>query len=214
MQKATIIRAARWLALPIGFAILAGLPHANAQREDVDGTAGQLEVAATYSVAQGNRIPGSTLWMQGGSLEIVGYLPHGVAAVACVSGLHNGPGSTGVPLSLVVEAFGPRVAFPLTHINALLRKRTSAFGQALIGEAHGLQSEFPDRLTASSTASGFALRVGGGIDIVLSQHFALRAVEANWLRTQLPNSTTNVQNDLQLSTGIVFRSDGASHRSH
>jgi len=29
-------------------------------------------------------------------------------------------------------------------------------------------------------------------------------IQADWLRTQLPNSTTNVQNDLHLGAGIVF----------
>jgi len=33
----------------------------------------------------------------------------------------------------------------------------------------------------------------------------LRAFEVNWLRTQLPNSTNNAQNDVHFGAGIVFR---------
>jgi hypothetical protein len=36
------------------------------------------------------------------------------------------------------------------------------------------------------------------------RHLSVRLIEVNWLRTQLPNSTTNIQNDLELGAGIVF----------
>jgi hypothetical protein len=49
------------------------------------------------------------------------------------------------------------------------------------------------------------LQIGGSADLELSRHFALRLVHADWLRTQLPNATTNVQNTLQFDGGIVFR---------
>jgi hypothetical protein len=47
------------------------------------------------------------------------------------------------------------------------------------------------------------------MNIALSPQPALRAFQANWLRTQLPNATTNVQNTLDLGAGVVFcfRSD-------
>jgi hypothetical protein len=47
--------------------------------------------------------------------------------------------------------------------------------------------------------------MGGGMNIALSPRIALRAVQANWLRTQLPNATTNVQNNLDLGAGVVVR---------
>ena len=34
---------------------------------------------------------------------------------------------------------------------------------------------------------------------------ALRAFEADWLRTQMPNATTNVQNNLRLGAGLIYR---------
>jgi hypothetical protein len=51
----------------------------------------------------------------------------------------------------------------------------------------------------------FALQVGGGVDLRLSPHFAIRPLQADWLRTQFPNGATNVQNDLRLGAEIVFR---------
>jgi hypothetical protein len=47
--------------------------------------------------------------------------------------------------------------------------------------------------------------MGGGMNIALSPHIALRAFQANWLRAQLPNASTNVQNNLNLGAGLVLR---------
>jgi hypothetical protein len=79
------------------------------------------------------------------------------------------------------------------------------FGQALGGVANGVNSVFPDASGAQSSDNSSALQVGGGANISLSHRLAARAFEANWLRTALPNATTNVQNSLRLGAGLVFR---------
>jgi hypothetical protein len=56
-----------------------------------------------------------------------------------------------------------------------------------------------------SSANTFALQIGGGADYSLGRHFAYRVVEADWTRTQFQNATTNVQNHMQLSSGIALR---------
>jgi hypothetical protein len=33
----------------------------------------------------------------------------------------------------------------------------------------------------------------------------MHALDAAWLRTQLPNATTNAQNDVRLGAGVVFK---------
>ena len=71
--------------------------------------------------------------------------------------------------------------------------------------ANVVGSVFPGPSGAQSDANRFALQIGGGADLDLSRHFALRLFHADWLRTQLPNGTTNVQNSLQLDAGIVVR---------
>jgi hypothetical protein len=64
---------------------------------------------------------------------------------------------------------------------------------------------FPSIDGTTSTYDAFALQVGGGIDVKVNGRIAFRPVEANWLRTTYPNSTTNVQNNLRLGAGVVFR---------
>jgi hypothetical protein len=61
-------------------------------------------------------------------------------------------------------------------------------------------------LGANSSGSMAAAQAGGGVDIGLSLHLSVRAVQICWLRTQLSNSTTNAQNDLLIGVGIVFHS--------
>jgi len=46
---------------------------------------------------------------------------------------------------------------------------------------------------------------GGGMNIPVTRHISIRAIEADWLRTELPNNAANVQNNLRLGAGFVYR---------
>jgi hypothetical protein len=87
----------------------------------------------------------------------------------------------------------------------LNKDRVQFFGQTLAGEANGMNSVFPGASGADTAANGAALQVGGGMNVPLSRHLALRAFEASWLRTDLANGTTNVQNNLRFGAGLIFR---------
>jgi hypothetical protein len=84
------------------------------------------------------------------------------------------------------------------------------FCEGLAGETNAFHSLFsvgsgpvgsPNAGTTTS-ANALAVETGGGLDIRLSRRFAVRAIRAS-LRTQLPNTSTNVQNNLNLGAGIV-----------
>ena len=79
------------------------------------------------------------------------------------------------------------------------------FGQGLLGQAWGFDSYFPTASGAIRSDNSLALQVGGGLDLSFTRHFGIRVLQADWLRTQLPNGTTDVQNTLRLGAGIVFR---------
>ena len=99
---------------------------------------------------------------------------------------------SGVGLTMITTTFGPRYTWSHT-LRGEFQKRISLFGQTLIGEAHGLDSTFPSPAAAQSDANVFALQTGGGVDLAFSRHFAIRPLEANWLRTQFPNGASNIQ---------------------
>jgi hypothetical protein len=104
-----------------------------------------------------------------------------------------------VKLDLVTATFGPRYTWSPAH------RKYALFGQALVGGAFGFNSVFPAAPGAAASQNSLAVNLGGGINVALSPHPALRAFEADWLRTQLPNSTNNAQNSLRAGAGIVFR---------
>ena len=109
--------------------------------------------------------------------------------------------------------FGPTVT---TSIG-----RTSLFGHALFGQAlsnlgGGISLPIIGGISSGVTsATAFAMAFGGGVDIGLSRHFAIRAAQVDYLRTQFSSADAlstglfgNIngrQNNLRYSAGIVFR---------
>ena len=99
--------------------------------------------------------------------------------------------------------------------------RSVVFAHALFGEARsslGAGVGIPiigGISTGLTSAHAFAMAFGGGIDIGLTRHLAVRAVQVDYLRTQfsatdalttgLSSSLGNRQNSFRYSTGIVFR---------
>ncbi len=160
----------------------------------------RLDLAITYTAQRSIKANTTqNFWSQGGSIELGSNLWHGLGAVADVTGTHTGSiGSSGVPLSLVTVTFGPRYRWHDGHTLSL-------YAQALAGEANGFHSIFPGATATQSDANSLALQIGGGIDYKLGHHLAARLLDAAWLRTQLPNSTNNTQNNLRLGAGVVLR---------
>ena len=159
-----------------------------------------MNSAATFSTQRSLEVnTAQNFWAEGGAIEIGANAFHGFGLAANITGVHTSSiGSTGTPLSLVTAAFGPRYRWrDGRHI--------SLYGEGLLGEANAINSLFPSVAGAQSDANALAVRVGGGLDLRLKRHVDARIFEAAWLRTQLPNSTGNVQNNLILGAGLVVR---------
>jgi hypothetical protein len=121
--------------------------------------------------------------------------------------------SAGVNQHLYTFLFGPTVTGNLG--------RASVFGHALFGIAQassstGVSLPFIGGINTSvNSASAFAMAFGGGLDINLGRHFALRPAQVDLVRTQFSptdalttgfsTSTSGAQNFLRYSGGIVFR---------
>lgn len=138
------------------------------------------------------------------SMLLGGAFFHGLGLEANVTGTHASAASTsGVGLTLVTATFGPTYIWklPMHHAD---KRQWSLFGESLVGVANGLDSVFPKAGGAQTSANSMALEMGGGADLLLSRRVSLRLIQADWLWTQLPNGTSNVQNNLQLGFGVVF----------
>lgn len=165
----------------------------------------EVDVAVTYTEQHSNLVSTPTFWLPGGSVELSAQVYHGLGLAANVTGnTVTNAASSGAGLTTVTANFGPRYTFYRPAVAG--RKHSLAiFGQGLIGQAWGFNSYFPSTLGVQTDYVSFALQVGGGVDLGLSRHFAVRVFQADWLRTQFPNASTNVQNNFRLAAGIVLR---------
>ncbi|MGC2399510.1 MAG: hypothetical protein WA510_07000 [Acidobacteriaceae bacterium] len=163
-------------------------------------TSPSMEVAVVYNSLLTNVVRADRFWMQGGGIQVDGQFWRGLGVEADISGFHaQNANNAGVGLDMVTATFGPRYAWsPANHRYAL-------FGHALAGVANGFDSVFPGAGAASGSATSLAVQIGGGIDLRVKHRLLLRVVEADWLRTQLPNADTNVQNSIRLAAGVVVR---------
>src|ERR1700733_3713522 len=160
----------------------------------------RLEVAVLYNSLLSNVVRANRFWMQGGSIQVDGQFWHGLGVEADVSGFHaENANNAGGGLDMVTTTFGPRYSWTPAH------HRYSFFGHALAGEANGFDSIFPAASAASSSANSLALQIGGGMNLAVKHRLLLRVFEADWLRTQLTNADTNVQNNIRLAAGVVVR---------
>ena len=171
-----------------------------------------LRAVPTY--ASGNRL----VWLNGGSTSLALNLNHYLGLVADFGAYTNSEVKfTGAYTSTIdvdnpnvgvfTYLFGPRLSFR-NH------GRVTPFVQALFGGVHAnevVRAHCTSGCTLLPSQDAFALTAGGGLDITVHHHFALRIVQAEYLMTRFASYTTGTtesQNDIRLSTGIVFRFGG------
>jgi opacity protein-like surface antigen len=97
---------------------------------------------------------------------------------------------------------GPRLSF---------RHRITPFAQALFGGIHASQVTLSNCTGALCTPlpseNSFAMTAGGGLDLRIHRHLAIRLVQAEYLMTNFADLSTgnrDTQNDIRLSSGLVF----------
>jgi len=98
--------------------------------------------------------------------------------------------------------------------------KSSVFGHALFGAAHsslgaGVSVPILGGISVPlDSSNAFAMAFGGGIDIGLSRHFAIRAAQVDFIRTNfntldsltgLTSGTSSNQNNFRYSGGVIWR---------
>jgi outer membrane protein OmpA-like peptidoglycan-associated protein/opacity protein-like surface antigen len=172
---------------------------------------GYSYVRAVPTLADGNRF----VTLNGGTASLSYNVNRYFGLVTDFSGFADsqlrlsGPGA--VPIRVVDSSgsaytflFGPRLSY---HAH-----RFTPFAQVLAGGAYATAVTVTNCTVAPCRPlpeqGSFAMTAGGGLDVNLSRHVALRLVQAEYLMTRFANvntSTRGTQNDLRLSAGIVFR---------
>jgi outer membrane immunogenic protein len=101
-------------------------------------------------------------------------------------------------LTLVSYLAGARYKIPQPWFEG--NHKPSPFAQIILGAAHAGGGE-------AGVADGsyrFATRIGGGIDVPLNSHFAVRVVQIDYYLTTFANATNDHQNNLLVGAGIVY----------
>jgi opacity protein-like surface antigen len=98
----------------------------------------------------------------------------------------------GVAGAAIPYLFGPRASFR--------HSKVAPFAQVLLGGV--LTSSGIEQI---GWQSHFAMTAGGGIDVKVSRHLAIRPVQAEYFLTKIPDGLNNRQDNFRFSAGIVFR---------
>jgi outer membrane immunogenic protein len=160
------------------------------------------EAAAGYNFVHTNAPPSGCgcFSMNGGTASIARRFTPSFSIAGEFKGVTNSNVSaSGHSLTLLTYLAGPR------YLLLPGRGRFSPFAQVLVGGVHASGALYAASGSPSGSANAFAASMGGGVDVSLNRHVALRLVEADYLLTLLPNGVNSRQNNLSLSTGVVFR---------
>ena len=163
----------------------------------------RLDVSAGYSHVLANAPPGISddFGLQRGTVGVTFHFTPLLAATAQFTGGHaNDISALGQNLTLLTYTAGPRYLYP--------RRRFVLFGQALFGLAHGSNSYFPLGTGYTTSDSSFAYSLGGGVDVNMTRHIAIRALDAQFLHTSLRNGSSNLQRHLVIGAGVVYKFGG------
>jgi outer membrane protein OmpA-like peptidoglycan-associated protein len=175
---------------------------------------GYSYLRAVPAPADGNRL----MWMNGGSTSLALNINRYLGIVGDFGAYTNseirfqgGYGSTvdvdNPNVGAFSYLFGPRISFR-NH------GRVTPFVQALFGEMHANEVTLAHctfSCTLLPSEDTFAWTGGGGLDIRVHRHFAIRIIQAEYLMTRFQDYSTGMtasQNDMRLSAGLVFRFGG------
>src|ERR1700674_1431217 len=105
-------------------------------------------------------------------------------------------GTTNIDVSLHRQTylFGPQFDF-------YPNDKVKVFVHPLFGGVHDTTKTTIGTVTSDFSANAFAMAFGGGVDVNLNNHFAIRPIQVDYLPTHFGGAW---QNNYQISTGLVI----------
>jgi hypothetical protein len=141
------------------------------------------EISAGYSYFRAGGQDGLNL--HGGSVSLAANVNHWFGVVGDYGLYHMQPSGFG-GINFHSFTVGPRFSFRSSS-------KITPFAQVLVGGFHGLST------------TGFALSVGGGLDVKVSEHLAIRPFQVEYMLLRAQGDNLNCG---RVSAGIVFRFGG------
>ena len=169
----------------------------------------KMELFAGYSYLHSNTVfNGQSVHFHGASFSGTFHLNSWFGVVGDVGVYHAG--NVDSQFSLNVSSFqaGPQIRLPNWH-------RLTPYAQFLVGGGHAGGTLYTSSLGAGlapiGTNNSFLYTVGGGVDYRLTNRIGIRIAQAEYLHSEFLNGsvTGHVQNNLRLSTGVIFKFGGS-----
>jgi hypothetical protein len=155
----------------------------------------RVELGLNYNYFHANAPPGQCgcFSLNGGSGTVIFNLKPAWSAVADVAVAHaSNVNNTSQNITIINYLFGPRYS-----------RRTSSrfvpYGEVLFGGA----KEDVNFVFVINRQS-FGLSAGGGVTTKLKPRISLTIVQADWVYTRIPNAQNDRQNNIRVSTGVIF----------
>ena len=168
----------RKMILLVGLLLLTA---ATSQAQDTPGA----EVSAGYSFVRLGVSYGVN--QNGASVSVAGNFNRWLGLVGDVGGYHTS--GAGVTFNTYTYMGGPRVSYRNSS-------RVTPFAQVLVGGARGSLNGFG----TSGSGNGFAYSAGGGVDLGVTKHLAMRP-QLDYIGMRFPGNTVHT---VRGSFGIVF----------
>lgn len=204
----TTLRSSVMLAATLGLALLSGAGQSSGVGSTVkppETDKFDLGITYTYKLAKISNLSGSTFGIQGGSVDGVYWLGEKAPNLGLAFDFNGESASNikpGVDLNQFTFVAGPRYTLWKDKSKS---HGANLYGEVLGGYVHAYNSVFPTSTTAATSANSFSLQAGGGFNLPIAKRIDLRLIEADYILTKLPNASDDIQSDLRLSAGLVFR---------
>ncbi len=188
----------RKVMLVLGLLLLASC---SASAQDLS----RVEIFGGYDYTNTHSSDGDKSNYNGGNIEVAGYISNWMGLVG--NFVHSTSGSytdsTGTHIvassSTTSYLFGPRFRFGNGRVTPFIDMLVGAVQRSALVGSNGA--------TLVNPQTSFGLSAGGGFDLKLTQHIAVRPIDVALLSTWFSpaSGVHNSQDDLNISTGIVFR---------
>lgn len=198
----------RGKVLLVGACMLAGAAGwAQQSQKPVVPATVSTDLAVTFATESSQVLSNQCcFWLKGGGVDAAVTFWNGLGIAASLTGDHASSVTPGVDVNKITYLAGPRYTRTAWkgHATAADNRRLQIFGQGLFGWTHGFNGLYPGIPAPTSGAKSMAMQAGGGLNFYLTRNFGLRLLEADYVRTALPNGAANIQTDLRLSAGLTY----------
>lgn len=143
--------------------------------------------------------------LRGAKVDLGYSLVRGLGVAVSASGMSTVNLRGALDVEQIALMAGPRYTWNWGHITPTATNRKGGiFVEGKVGYVIAISGAYPVNGTELDHASALAYLGGAGVNLHLYDRFDLRPIGVEYVRNQLPNGGTNIQNSLRLTTGINF----------